>query len=123
MAPKVALGAPKWLRKWLLELDWPESWPEASANQRNATATKGRLNAQNHRQCYRPGALLDGAWSAREGSEVAFGRKAKHRRLYSVFRVFWAFQGTSWEPLGHSWGALGRSGAPLGPSEVVLGGS
>ena len=39
MAPKVALGAPKWLRKWLLELDWPESWPEASGTQWNSAGT------------------------------------------------------------------------------------
>ena len=46
----------------------------------------------------------------REGSEVAFGRKAKHRRLYSGFRGFWALQGTFWGPLGQEgsgplWGA------------------
>ena len=37
-APRVALGAPKWHRKWLLELHWPESWRPGSATQRAAAA-------------------------------------------------------------------------------------
>ena len=37
----------------------------------------GKMGRPGSPRC--PGALLDGAWSAREGSEVACGRKAKNR--------------------------------------------